>query len=656
MAKGKKLEELPKSLFVKGAAPAVSLEIHLCMHALGGWVGGGGGHPFMRRSPIFVKGLCGGGEPRLVASCKQLAGRAALRCAAWVHGVHRTVPDRSSWSLPPPPLARRRCRPRRSASGWRQRRARCEGVHSGTACNQVLRSRQAGGSLARCAAATWHMPTRCIPLPPLRQVALLEAKAAKLCEMLSSVIEDTKGRIEKKQAQTCVWRQGGCCPGWHSTGGAARMAELLLRAVHHLELPSALPTTAPCLHMRPLPFLALAACRYEELMAEQEEAEAVSVRRRTLCMPAVCTSLAAPSHLGRRVGMPAGMPGVMPAHKCCPTCLHPAALLCLQEAAPADDSDEEDEFIYNPLKLPLGWDGKPIPYWLYKLHGLNLEFKCEICGALIKGGGGAAQGALGGQLWQQQKRRRQRRCATPARRADAGCCTEAGATPAALQRAGMRRCASPAAPPQPAARASRRLPGALPHLLSGLLTAVSPFPLHPQVGPPTGAAVPLSATSGSGATRTACARWASPTRRSVRHRVCSDSAQAVVHAHAWHFKLTRSVLSGQLFSERPSSRPPPSVAPWPLQEPISSGAPPLCRCSTLAQALAAPLAAGLLRGHLHRRRHGPVENDPAEGRRGRWERGGGGGGGRRGQRVQTQDVRRPAAARPGVSVQMLGRT
>jgi splicing factor 3A subunit 3 len=44
------------------------------------------------------------------------------------------------------------------------------------------------------------------------------------------------------------------------------------------------------------------------------------------------------------------------------------------------DSDEEDDYIYNPLKLPLGWDGKPIPYWLYKLHGLNQEFKCEICG------------------------------------------------------------------------------------------------------------------------------------------------------------------------------------------------------------------------------------------------------------------------------------
>jgi splicing factor 3A subunit 3 len=43
-------------------------------------------------------------------------------------------------------------------------------------------------------------------------------------------------------------------------------------------------------------------------------------------------------------------------------------------------SDSEEEYIYNPLKLPLGWDGKPIPYWLYKLHGLNMEFKCEICG------------------------------------------------------------------------------------------------------------------------------------------------------------------------------------------------------------------------------------------------------------------------------------
>ncbi|RYY70266.1 DUF3449 domain-containing protein, partial [archaeon] len=40
---------------------------------------------------------------------------------------------------------------------------------------------------------------------------------------------------------------------------------------------------------------------------------------------------------------------------------------------------EDDEApIYNPLNLPLGWDGKPIPYWLYKLHGLGVEYKCEV--------------------------------------------------------------------------------------------------------------------------------------------------------------------------------------------------------------------------------------------------------------------------------------
>ena len=52
-----------------------------------------------------------------------------------------------------------------------------------------------------------------------------------------------------------------------------------------------------------------------------------------------------------------------------------------EEMAEEEEEEEEAEKpIYNPLNLPLGWDGKPIPYWLYKLHGLNLEFKCEICG------------------------------------------------------------------------------------------------------------------------------------------------------------------------------------------------------------------------------------------------------------------------------------
>jgi splicing factor 3A subunit 3 len=50
------------------------------------------------------------------------------------------------------------------------------------------------------------------------------------------------------------------------------------------------------------------------------------------------------------------------------------------EGVAAAAGDDEDEPIYNPLNLPLGWDGKPIPYWMYKLHGLGVEYKCEICG------------------------------------------------------------------------------------------------------------------------------------------------------------------------------------------------------------------------------------------------------------------------------------
>ncbi|CAI9094183.1 OLC1v1029876C1 [Oldenlandia corymbosa var. corymbosa] len=50
------------------------------------------------------------------------------------------------------------------------------------------------------------------------------------------------------------------------------------------------------------------------------------------------------------------------------------------EAGSDDEEEEELEQRYNPLKLPMGWDGENIPYWLYKLHGLNQEFSCEICG------------------------------------------------------------------------------------------------------------------------------------------------------------------------------------------------------------------------------------------------------------------------------------
>ncbi|XP_071455361.1 splicing factor 3A subunit 3 [Hetaerina americana] len=46
----------------------------------------------------------------------------------------------------------------------------------------------------------------------------------------------------------------------------------------------------------------------------------------------------------------------------------------------SDDDEDADDIPYNPKNLPLGWDGKPIPYWLYKLHGLNISYNCEICG------------------------------------------------------------------------------------------------------------------------------------------------------------------------------------------------------------------------------------------------------------------------------------
>merc|ERR1712100_359644 len=45
------------------------------------------------------------------------------------------------------------------------------------------------------------------------------------------------------------------------------------------------------------------------------------------------------------------------------------------------DLDDEEEMTRRCItNYPVGWDGKPIPYWLYKLHGLGIEYKCEICG------------------------------------------------------------------------------------------------------------------------------------------------------------------------------------------------------------------------------------------------------------------------------------
>ncbi|KAG7261132.1 hypothetical protein CRUP_002422 [Coryphaenoides rupestris] len=51
-----------------------------------------------------------------------------------------------------------------------------------------------------------------------------------------------------------------------------------------------------------------------------------------------------------------------------------------EQLSESESEDDDNEIIYNPKNLPLGWDGKPIPYWLYKLHGLNINYNCEICG------------------------------------------------------------------------------------------------------------------------------------------------------------------------------------------------------------------------------------------------------------------------------------
>lgn len=44
-----------------------------------------------------------------------------------------------------------------------------------------------------------------------------------------------------------------------------------------------------------------------------------------------------------------------------------------EEPESEESEDEGEKPIYNPKKVPLDWTGKPIPYWLYKLHGLNIE-------------------------------------------------------------------------------------------------------------------------------------------------------------------------------------------------------------------------------------------------------------------------------------------
>ena len=69
----------------------------------------------------------------------------------------------------------------------------------------------------------------------------------------------------------------------------------------------------------------------------------------------------------------------------------------LSEEEP-EEENEDDDIPYNPKNLPLGWDGKPIPYWLYKLHGLNISYNCEICGNFTYKGPKAFQRHFAGKI------------------------------------------------------------------------------------------------------------------------------------------------------------------------------------------------------------------------------------------------------------------
>mmetsp|Transcript_16753 Transcript_16753/g.29645 ORF Transcript_16753/g.29645 Transcript_16753/m.29645 type:complete len:486 (+) Transcript_16753:86-1543(+) len=45
-----------------------------------------------------------------------------------------------------------------------------------------------------------------------------------------------------------------------------------------------------------------------------------------------------------------------------------------------EDEDENKKFSDSKRNMPLDFDGQPMPMWFYKLNGLRVEYKCEICG------------------------------------------------------------------------------------------------------------------------------------------------------------------------------------------------------------------------------------------------------------------------------------
>ncbi|ETO31737.1 hypothetical protein RFI_05382 [Reticulomyxa filosa] len=46
------------------------------------------------------------------------------------------------------------------------------------------------------------------------------------------------------------------------------------------------------------------------------------------------------------------------------------------------ENDEDAIENLNPKNVPLDFDGKPIPYWLFKFRQLNRSFRCNVCGGV----------------------------------------------------------------------------------------------------------------------------------------------------------------------------------------------------------------------------------------------------------------------------------
>lgn len=51
-----------------------------------------------------------------------------------------------------------------------------------------------------------------------------------------------------------------------------------------------------------------------------------------------------------------------------------------------DDQPQEEYLFGKSFDMPLGPDGLPMPYWLYKLHGLDRKYCCEICSNKVYNG------------------------------------------------------------------------------------------------------------------------------------------------------------------------------------------------------------------------------------------------------------------------------